>query len=284
MKILVTGANGMVAGSVIRQSLAAGDDVIGLSRESLDIADRKAVFDSILTYRPDAVINCAAFTDVDGAEAAPERAFAVNESGVRNLAAATATAGCVFVTISTDYVFDGQKSGFYTQRDLPAPLGVYGKSKRAGEIAAFSENAASIIVRSGWIFGLGGKNFLSKIPDFFRNQTPFTAIADAFGTPTYSEDLAGRLRELAAAALPGVYHITNAGPGTSYFGFAEAVRNAMNTDAESPEPIESASLNRPAPRPLNSRLACLISEKLGFPPMPDWQDAIRRFVKSFSEN
>lgn len=284
MKILVTGANGMVAGSVIRQSLAAGDDVIGLSRESLDIADRKAVFDSILTYRPDAVINCAAFTDVDGAEAAPERAFAVNESGVRNLAAATATAGCVFVTISTDYIFDGQKSGFYTQRDLPAPLGVYGKSKRAGEIAAFSENAASIIVRSGWIFGLGGKNFLSKIPDFFRNQTPFTAIADAFGTPTYSEDLADRLRELAAAALPGVYHITNAGPGTSYFGFAEAVRNAMNTDAESPEPIKSASLNRPAPRPLNSRLACLISEKLGFPPMPDWQDAIRRFVKSFSEN
>lgn len=284
MKILVTGANGMVAGSVIRQSLAAGDDVIGLSRESLDIADRKAVFDSILTHRPDAVVNCAAFTDVDGAEAAPERAFAVNESGVRNLAAATATAGCVFVTISTDYVFDGQKSGFYTQRDLPAPLGVYGKSKRAGEIAAFSENAASIIVRSGWIFGLGGKNFLSKIPDFFRNQTPFTAIADAFGTPTYSEDLADRLRELAAAALPGVYHITNAGPGTSYFGFAEAVRNAMNTDAESPEPIESASLNRPAPRPLNSRLACLISEKLGFPPMPDWQDAIRRFVKSFSEN
>lgn len=274
----------MVAGSVIRQSLAAGDDVIGLSRESLDIADRKAVFDSILTHRPDAVVNCAAFTDVDGAEAAPERAFAVNESGVRNLAAATATAGCVFVTISTDYVFDGQKSGFYTQRDLPAPLGVYGKSKRAGEIAAFSENAASIIVRSGWIFGLGGKNFLSKIPDFFRNQTPFTAIADAFGTPTYSEDLADRLRELAAAALPGVYHITNAGPGTSYFGFAEAVRNAMNTDAESPEPIESASLNRPAPRPLNSRLACLISEKLGFPPMPDWQDAIRRFVKSFSEN
>lgn len=284
MKVLVTGANGMVAGAVIRQSLAAGDDVIGLSRESLDITDSKAVFDSLLTHRPDAVINCAAFTDVDGAEADPGRAFAVNESGVRNLAAAAATTGCVFVTISTDYVFDGQKSGFYTQRDLPAPLGVYGKSKRAGEIAAFSENAASIIVRSGWIFGRGGKNFPSKIPDFFRNQTPFTAISDAFGTPTYSEDLAGRLRELAAAALPGVYHITNAGPGTSYFGFAEAVRNAMNIGAASPEPIASASLNRPAPRPLNSRLACLISEKLGFPPMPDWQDAIRRFVQSFPEN
>ncbi|MER3633060.1 MAG: dTDP-4-dehydrorhamnose reductase, partial [Blastocatellia bacterium] len=278
MKILVTGANGMVAGSVIRQSLAAGDEVIGLARESLDISNRDNVFDAIVKHRPDALINCAAFTDVDGAESNPEAAFAVNEQGVRNLAAAAGAIGCVFATISTDYVFDGRKSGFYTQRDLPAPLGVYGKSKRAGEIAAFAENPASIIVRSGWIFGPGGRNFLSRVPDFYLNGTSFTAISDSFGTPTYSEDLGNRLRELAAAALPGLYHITNTGPGTSYFGFADWVRKQMKVDAAAPEPIASVSLNRPAPRPENSRLACLISERLGFAPMPDWKDAIRRFL------
>lgn len=280
MKILITGANGMVARALAGYCNSIGDEVIALERSRLDIAAYNAVAKAIESFQPKAIINCAAFTDVDRAETDQHAAFAANETGVGNLAEAAAAAKAAFVTISTDYVFDGTKDGFYTQRDKPVPLSVYGRSKRAGEIAAFSANPASIIVRSGWIFGTGGKNFLSRIPEFFRRGIKFTAISDSFGTPTFADDLARRLRELAEANLPGIYHVTNSGPGTSYFGFAEAVREAMGGTFTPPEPIESAALERPAPRPLNSRLACLISEKLGFSPMPDWLDAVSRFIES----
>lgn len=283
MKVLITGANGMVARSVARHCTEMGDEVAAFDRAGLDISDESLVFEVVQSLKPDAIINCAAFTDVDGAELHREAAFAANATGVGNLAKAAASAGAAFVTISTDYVFDGRKEGFYTQRDLPAPLGVYGLSKREGEILAFAGNPASIIVRSGWIFGHGGKNFLSRIPDFYQSGANFTAISDAFGTPTFADDLAMRLRELADANLPGIYHVTNQGPGTSYYGFAGAVREAMGGAGTSPAPVESATLQRPAPRPANSRLACLISERLGFQPLPDWRDAIARFVAGFAK-
>lgn len=278
MRVVITGANGMLARAVREHASFFGDDVIALTRTEMDITDRGAVFEGILAILPDAVINCAAYTDVDAAESNEGSCFAVNAAGVENLAAACDRTGSTFVTVSTDYVFDGENPGFYTQRDTPRPQGVYARSKREGEIRAFASYPRSIIVRSGWIFGHGGTNFLSVMPKLLSAGKRIKVISDQFGTPTFANDLARRLRELAAADLPGVYHVTNAGEGTSYYGFAEKVCERMGTDKDLLEPMSHSALNRPAPRPASSKLACLISEKLGFTPLQAWEAGLAEFL------
>jgi dTDP-4-dehydrorhamnose reductase len=278
MKVLITGANGMVARAVVKHCTSIGDEVTALSRAKLNIANRGEALSIILGLQPDAVINCAAFTDVDGSETDRVTCWAANARGVGNLASACGRAGAAFVTISTDYVFDGSNQGFYTQRDTPNPLGVYGKAKREGEIRAFTTYPRSIIVRSGWIYGDHGTNFLSVIPRLLAEGKSIKAISDSFGTPTFAGDLAARLRELAAADLPGVYHATNAGPGCSYLEFAEKVCEIGGFDKGLLQPASYEDLQRPAPRPLSSKLACLISERLGFLPMRDWEEALAEFL------
>lgn len=279
MKLLITGAGGMVARAVENYSRGLGDDVIALSRAGLDIARDGAVLEVLSAAGPDAVINCAAYTDVDAAETHAEACYAANSRGVANLASACREIGSAFVTISTDYVFDGQKTGFYTQRDQPNPLGVYAKAKREGEVRAFEALPRVMIVRSGWIFGKGGRNFLSVLPRLLSEGRDLSAIADAWGTPTFAGDLARRLRELAEADLPGVYHVANSGPGCSYYDFAAKLCELGGCDAGLLRGASGAGLARPAPRPANSRLACLISERLGFAAMPDWEDALERFLR-----
>lgn len=279
MKILITGANGMLARAAIENCREMGDEVVGLTRQELDISDKKAVFDLFEQERFDAVLNCAAYTDVDGAETNVERCYAANAAGVETLALAAKNIDCGFVTVSTDYVFDGAKSGFYTQRDTPNPKGVYAESKLEGEIRARNAYARSIIVRSGWIYGAGGTNFLSVMPDLLAAGKPIKAISDAYGTPTYANDLARRLRELAALDLPAVYHVVNAGEGTTYAGFAEKICEIKNLDANLIEKVSMTDLKRPAPRPANSKLACLFSEKFGLSKMPNWEKALTEFVK-----
>lgn len=278
MKILITGANGMVARAAARHCGETGDEVVSLNRGDLDIGDSEAVITALDHVRPDALINCAAYTDVDGAEVHQEAAFAANSAGVANLAEACKAVNAAFVTISTDYVFDGAEPGFYTQRHTPNPQGVYARSKREGEVRAFDAYPRSVIVRSGWIYGDGGTNFLSVMPKLLRAGQPITTINDSFGTPTFALDLATRLRELAAADLPGVYHVTNSGEGTSYFGFAEEVCEIGGFDKALLQPTSHTELKRPAPRPVSSKLRCLISEKLGFKPMRNWEDALAEFV------
>ena len=278
MKILITGANGMLARAAIEHCRAIGDEVVGLTRQELDISDKNAVFDLFEQERFDAVLNCAAYTDVDGAETNVERCYAANAAGVETLALAAKIIDCGFVTVSTDYVFDGAKSGFYTQRDTPNPKGVYAESKLMGEIRARNAYARSIIVRSGWIYGAGGTNFLSVMPDLLAEGKSIKAIADAYGTPTYAVDLARRLRELAALDLPAVYHVVNAGEGTTYAGFAEKICEIKNLDANLIETVSMTNLKRPAPRPANSKLACLFSERFGLSPMPDWENALVNYV------
>src|SRR5215203_1085999 len=223
MKILITGANGMVARAAIEHCRQFGDKVVALTRQQLDIADGRAVSKCFGSHTPDAVINCAAFTDVDGAEAKPDAARSANTIGVRNLAEASKETGSRFVTISTDYVFDGEKPGFYTENDPPNPRGVYAETKYEGELAATEANPDSVIVRSGWIYGNGGTNFLSVMHRLLGEEKNIKAIEDAYGTPTFANDLAKRLRELAGQNVSGIFHVTNAGSGTSYLGFAEKV-------------------------------------------------------------
>ena len=269
----------MVARAAVKHCLEIGDVVTALTRRELDISDKRAVYDSFERENFDAVINCAAYTDVDGAETNQELCYKANAVGVENLALAAKKIDAHFATISTDYVFDGSKIGFYTQRDTPNPQGVYGKSKLEGEFRARDAYARSIIVRSGWIFGHGGTNFLSVMHKLLADGKKIKAIEDSYGTPTFAGDLAKRLRELIELDLPCIYHVTNSGEGTSYAGFA---RKVCELKAFDPKLLDSAladSLKRPAPRPANSKLACLFSEKFGLSPLQNWEKGLEEFLK-----
>ncbi|MGI8898392.1 MAG: dTDP-4-dehydrorhamnose reductase [Pyrinomonadaceae bacterium] len=278
MRVLITGAQGMVGRALTQHCSAKGDEVLGHDHRTLDITNAALVSATIEKLQADAVINCAAWTDVDGCELDPQRAFAVNASGPENLAVASRRVGAVLVTISTDYVFDGTKEGFYTQRDDPQPGSVYGISKLEGEHKAQLANARTIVVRTGFIFGHGGKNFLSTVVERARQGERLKAISDAWGTPTYAPHLASRLRELADRDLPGVFHVVNSGPGASYEEFARAALKTAGCDPTNLEIVSMNSLERPAARPSNSRLKCLISEAIGLTPLPSWEEALRAFV------
>ncbi|MET0754459.1 MAG: dTDP-4-dehydrorhamnose reductase [Pyrinomonadaceae bacterium] len=279
MKILITGANGMVARAAIEHCRATGDEIIARTRQELDISDKEAVFEMFEREKFDAVLNCAAYTDVDGAEANIDKCYAANAAGVENLALASKKINSAFVTISTDYVFDGAKTDFYTQKDTPNPFGVYGKAKLEGEIRARNAYARSIIVRSGWIYGAGGTNFLSVMHKLLSEGKNIKAIGDSYGTPTFAADLAQRLRELAQLDLPGIFHVTNSGKGGSYLDFAQKVCEIGGFDKNLIEAVSFADLKRPAPRPQSSKLACLFSEKFGLEPLQNWADALEQFIK-----
>lgn len=283
MKVLITGANGMVARAAIEHCRAIGDDVSALSRQELDISHHEAVFNMFKKIRPDAVLNCAAYTDVDGAESNVKVCFAANADGPENLALASREQNAAFVTISTDYVFDGLKTDFYTQRDTPNPQGVYAKSKLEGEIRARNAYARTIVVRSGWIYGEGGTNFLSVMHKLLADGKAVNAIEDSYGTPTFANDLAKRLRELAEMDMPALFHATNSGDGTSYLGFAEKVCEIGGFDPALLQRVSKDELKRPAPRPVSSKLACLFSKRFGLLPMQDWEKALEEFLGSGHE-
>lgn len=278
MKTLITGANGMLAKAAIKHCREIGDEVIALTRQELDIANRKAVFDLFEREKIDAVLNCAAYTNVDGAETNEEICRQANVTGVENLALAAKKIDAAFVTVSTDYVFDGAKGKPYTQRDTPAPQGIYAKTKLEGEIRARDSYARSIIVRAGWIFGADGTNFLSVMPKLLAEEKTIKAISDSYGTPTYAVDLAKRLRELAELDLPAIYHVSNSGNGTSFAKFAEAICDLKGYDKNLIEPVLMETLSRPAPRPRDSRLECLFSEKFGLSPIRSWEKALSEFI------
>ena len=279
MKILITGANGLVGRAVSEQCLASGDDVVSCDHKTLDIVDVDAVETAILQHRPDAVINCAAWTDVDGCETNAVKARHVNALGPENLAYASRNANALLITISTDYVFDGNKAGFYTQRDQPVPISVYGKYKLKGEQRAQQWHARTVVVRTGYIFGPGGKNFLSNVISRVARGEKLKAIRDYWGTPTYARDLALRLRELALLDLPGIYHVVNSGDGASFETFSIEALKLAGLSTDMLEIVDGDSLARPAPRPRNSKLKCLLSEKIGLTPLPPWQEGLAHFVR-----
>jgi dTDP-4-dehydrorhamnose reductase len=267
-----------VGRAVVEGCGSSGDLVFSYDHRSLDIGDLDRVKQTLQKDRPDVVINCAAWTDVDGCQLDKERAFAANARGPANLANASREISAVLVTISTDYVFDGEKLGFYTQRDQPNPQSIYGASKLEGERRAQLAWSRTVVVRTGFIFGPGGNNFLSTIIERAQRGEKLKAIADSYGTPTYSRDLAARLRKLAQLDLPGTFHAVNAGDGASYEEFARAALDLAGYSSTNLESVAASSLQRPAPRPRNSRLRCLLSEAIGLTPLPFWKDSLRDFV------
>lgn len=269
----------MVGRAVADYCSTIGDDVVSCGRDALDITDLDAVISAVERDRPDVIINCAAWTDVDGCESDPGRAFAANALGPENLARAAKLHNARFITISTDYVFDGTKTGYYSQEDEPNPQSVYATSKLEGERRAQSANDQTIVVRTGYVFGPGGRNFLSTVIERARAGETLYVINDSFGTPTYSRDLAIRLRELAELNHPGVYHVVNASDGVSFDQFAREALRIAGISGVDIRTVSMDSLNRPAPRPRNSRMRCLLSEELGLSPMPDWRMSLREFIQ-----
>ena len=269
----------MVARAATDHCRSIGDDVVALTHADLDIADRESVFASFERIKPSIVLNLAAYTNVDGAETHITECYAANAAGPENLAEASREFGSVFVTVSTDYVFDGERDGFYFEEDEPNPLGVYAKSKLEGELRAAAVNSDTAIVRSGWIYGPFGSNFLSVMPDLLAGGKKITAISDSFGTPTYAVDLAMRLREIAERKAKGVLHVTNDGPGTSFLEFGTTVAEIRRYDPDLIEAVSMDTLHRPAPRPVNSRLASLRLDELGLVPLRDWKAALEEFLE-----
>jgi dTDP-4-dehydrorhamnose reductase len=278
LRVLVTGANGLVGRAMVEHCLTSGDDVLAYDHKSLNIADLQAVETIIRKDCPEVVVNCAAWTDVDGCEHDPEKAERVNSLGPENLARASRKTNAILITISTDYVFDGRKDGFYTQRDQPEPISVYGRFKLEGERRAQQEHARTIVVRTGFIFGQGGKNFLSNVVSLAAGGAKLKAIRDCWGMPTYGRDLAARLRELATLDLPGIYHVVNSGEGASFETFAREALRLAGLGSATLEVVDNDSLDRPAPRPRNCKLRCLLSEAIGLRPLRRWEDGLAQFI------
>jgi dTDP-4-dehydrorhamnose reductase len=280
LRVLITGATGLVGRALVEHCSASGDEVLSYDHRALDIADAEVVESVIHDERPETIINCAAWTDVDGCESNPEKARQVNALGPENLARASRKANAVFITISTDYVFDGLKEGFYTQRDQPSPISVYGRFKLEGERRAQQEHARTIVVRTGFIFGPGGRNFLSTVVARAARGERLKAVRDCWGMPTYGRDLAARLRELAVLDLPGIYHVVNSGEGASFETFTREAFRLAGLSMDAVEVVDNDSLGRPAPRPRNSKLKCLLSDAIGLSRLPPWQESLSHFVST----
>ncbi len=274
MKLLVTGAGGMLGRAVVGAAQRLGHDVRATTRAELDVTDPGALAQAVARRRPDAIVNCAAYTDVDGAESDRLAAFAINGKGAGNVAAAAANAGAAIVHVSTDYVFDGAKREPWLESDPVAPLGAYGASKLAGERAVAAANPAHAIVRTAWLFGAGGKNFVDTMLALGAEREEVSVVTDQVGCPTWTGHLAGALVELAERpAETGVHHIAGAG-SCSWNELAIEVFDRAAIDCRV-LPTTTASFPRPAPRPAYSVLG---SERRDPLVLPAWQDGVTAYL------
>lgn len=282
---LVTGAAGMLGRDMTTLLTARGEDFSALTRADLDLTDGQAVAAAITTAKPDVVVNCAAWTAVDAAEEHENEALAINGHGAGNLAAACAEAGALLVHPSTDYVFDGHASAPYAEDAPTAPAGAYGRTKLAGELAVRAALPdGSYLVRTAWLYGAHGKNFVKTMLRLARNGTAPGVVADQVGQPTWTADVAAQVCALIDASAPaGVYHATSSGQ-TTWFGFAEEIFRLYNEDQNSdperdlvtPRPIATADYPTPAQRPAYSVLGHDAWHKAGIEPIGDWKDALHR--------
>lgn len=276
MRVLVTGAAGQLGRDVTAHCAAAGDDVIAVDRVGLDVTDRSMVHAAVSAVRPDAVINCAAWTAVDACEADPDRAMLANALSVRWLREATDAAGAHLVTVSTDYVFDGTKSTAYTEWDVPSPASVYGRSKLAGEHEAGPDAA---VVRTSWVCGEHGANMVATVLRLLPERESLSFVDDQRGCPTFTADLAPALRRLAVDRRVGVHHLTNGG-AVSWFEFVQSIVASAGRDPAMVRPIATADLDppRPAPRPANSELDNAVWRLAGLPALRHHGEALTELV------
>lgn len=281
MRILVTGASGQLGYDVERELERRGIEHLGTSSRELDITDRAAVEHLMQSYRPDAVIHCAAYTKVDLAEDEPERCWAVNADGTRNLAAACREIGAKMLYISTDYVFPGTGERSYETGDPTGPVNTYGRSKLAGELAVQSLLETYFIVRISWVFGKNGNNFVKTMLRLAETKAELSVVCDQIGSPTYTADLAPLLCDMVQTERYGVYHATNEGT-CAWSEFAEAIFELAGRQVVV-HPIPTSAYPTRAARPLNSRMSKERLRDNGFQALLEWKDALARYLKEITE-
>lgn len=283
MRVLVTGAGGQLGHDTVLACRSAGDEVMACDRASLDVVDRDQVLGTVMSVRPDAVIHCAAWTAVDACESDPDRAFAANALAVRWVAEACQRSGAHLVHLSTDYVFDGTLDRPYHEWDTPNPTSVYGASKLAGEHEAGQLGADATIVRTSWVCGEHGSNMVRTVLRLIAQQPVLTFVDDQVGNPTFTVDLASKLRGLAVDRRGGTYHLTNQ-RSVSWYGFVREIVAAMGRDPAMVAPISSADLRpaRPALRPANSVLDNAAARLAGLPPMRDFGEPLVELVQQLT--
>ena len=274
MRVLVTGAGGQVGRELVEAF--AAHDVVALDHQRLDLADRDSVLGAITTVEPDVVVNSAAWTAVDANETDPDRAWAVNALAVRHLVDGARRVGARVCHISTDYVFDGTKTGPYVEWDQPHPLSMYGRSKLGGELEV---GPGDTIVRTSWVCGYHGANMVKTILRLAGEHETLSFVDDQRGHPTFTDDLAAVVRRLVVERRPGIFHVTNQGE-VSWYEFAREVLAAAGLDPDRVRPIATADLDppRPAPRPANSVLENFALRHSGIEPLRDFREALAETV------
>ncbi len=282
MKFLVTGIKGQLGYDVCRELKSRGyQDVCGIDIDDLDITDEKAVSRFVREYHPDVVMHNAAFTAVDRAEAEPGLCRAVNAFGTKYLAEAARECDAKFVYISTDYVFDGEKEGLYSPEDRRCPLSVYGATKSEGEDAVRAATEKHFIVRISWVFGVNGKNFVKTMLNASEKRSEFNVVCDQVGSPTYTADLAKLLVDMTQTEQYGTYHASNEGICSWYEFACEIFRLAGKNVKVNPVTTEEylKLASQQAKRPKNSRFDKSKLTERGFSLLPDWKDALQRYIR-----
>ena len=282
MKALVTGVKGQLGYDVVNELQQRGHEAVGVDIEEMDITDAECVNRVITESAPDVVIHCAAWTAVDAAEDAENipKVRAVNAAGTQHIADACKQLGCRMIYISTDYVFSGQGTEPWTPdcKDF-APLNIYGQTKLEGELAVANTLDKFFIVRIAWVFGKNGNNFIKTMLNVGKKHDTIRVVNDQIGTPTYTYDLARLLADMAESEKYGYYHATNEGGYISWYDFAcEIFRQAGYSTRVVPVTTEEYGLSKAA-RPFNSRLDKSKLTENGFTPLPDWRDALGRYLK-----
>jgi dTDP-4-dehydrorhamnose reductase len=277
MKFLITGAKGQLAREFLK--VLKNDDykIKALDREGLDVSDSRAVLEAVSYYRPDVVINCAAYNFVDKAEEDSDIPFKVNSTGPKNLASACKKHNALLIHYSTDYIFDGTKEGFYTEQDKPNPINIYGRSKLEGEELLKKEMENFLIFRVSWVFGEGKQNFLYKLKEWAKKQKVIRVACDQISVPTYTEDIVMSTILSIKEGLRGVYHLTNSGYASRY-EVARYFFERLGSDRLI-LPVSSDYFNTTVTRPYFSAMSNVkLSEELGLT-IPDWRDGIDRFIR-----
>lgn len=275
MRLLVTGAAGMLGQRVVADAAARGWEAIGVDLPDGDLTDEAAAHDLIAALAPDAIVHCAAWTDVDGAEEREDAALRVNADASRNVGKAASAIGARVVAVSTDYVFDGSLSGRpYVESDPTGPLGAYGRTKLAGELALAEAVDDHAIARTAWLFGAGGKNFCETMLGLAATRDRVAVVTDQVGSPTWTGHLSPALLALAESDLRGPVHTAGGGQCSWHELTVELFRLA-GVDCEVGE-TTAAEFQRPAPRPAWSVLA---TERDGAPVLPPWQEGVRGFIE-----
>jgi dTDP-4-dehydrorhamnose reductase len=271
--VLIAGAGGMLGQDATSAFASRGHSVRPLARAELDITDGAAVEAALAEIRPDLVVNCAAFTDVDGAEADEPAAMRINDAAAALLAATAAAHGAAILHVSSDYVFDGAKGSPYVESDLPAAISAYGRSKQAGETSVAIANPEHFIVRSSWLYGTGGPNFVETMLRIGSAQPEVIVVSDQVGTPTYTPHLAEGLAVVAERGAHGIHHVAASG-SCSWFDFAQEIFDQEGVDCRVMAGT-TEMLGRPAPRPAYSVLG---SERSDAIELPSWRTGLREYL------